>query len=312
MKTPSPFYDLYNERAFSDKFEAMFGFITQNWKPLLKYGTFCVLLLCAILGYVQVEMMSDMTSNEQVLSKLQLRSQQEMLLVKFGIQFVCSFTATVFLYAVIFASMKMYLLNGKSISGTTFVEFRPFLLDSAKRVLPVLLFNVGLTILVFSACFVFLYLIIYHVFVSIIIFLLVLLLLLPLIIFQCVYVFEPISFWKALGRTFKLGFNHWGSLFVISFILLACVGAISSFAGLPSSLLGLLYRESGGSVLLFLSSFLATTFQYYIIFMLFIPVQVGLIYQYGSMATQDDSMEYVDNIDQAEKEMSEKSEESTR
>lgn len=225
----------YKERDFGEKFNVTFEFVKQNWKVLLRYALYGVLPL-AFVGALSLnslmQTMVDATSG----NTLPGDELNYSMLFSYSLLLPTSLVAYIWIGTVVFSMMQFYNAHEEGLQGVTFQELKPYFKRNAWR-----LFKCGLVgTLVFSTLvviYVTLMIVIGSVglaaFMCFLAIAAVIAFCIPLILVTPTYIFEDISVWRAYVRGFHLGWNTWGGIFALGFVLSLLSNVVSFVFVMP-------------------------------------------------------------------------------
>ncbi len=235
-----PRFCLYMERTFSKKFDSTFGFVAENWRPLLKYVTLILLPVAIVQGVcLQLLMSAVMKGSESSTG--------------YVVQLAGSYLGTVVLYlvggmllaSVVYALMRLYLRREERLAGLSGAEFKSDLMFCLRREAKVTGVFVAMSVAMAIA------------FVAVVavaaaidslglvwlLFLLcigVLVVLMPLLLSFPAAVFADVTVWEAFRRAWRLGFGTWWGMLGFLAVLMMLVSTLSYMLCIPWSVCVLL------------------------------------------------------------------------
>ena len=204
MESQKPKIALYVKRPFGDKLNATMDFIKENWKPWLKFCTYLILPLCLI----QAISMNGIMGGAMGIAAAKEAGTNS--LAAIGMQFWVNY-----------GLMQIYNQREERLAGVTFADLKPFLFKNIRRLLVMVLFCIGLTIVVGIVMGI---LVVASPFTLLLTIPLLIACAVPLALFTPIYLFEEIGILAAFWKTFRLGFATWGGVFLVSLVM----GLISS------------------------------------------------------------------------------------
>lgn len=150
MESQKPKIALYVKRPFGDKLNATMDFIKENWKPMLKFCTYLILPLCLIqaisMNGIMGGAMGIAAAKEAGTNSLAAIGMQ--FWVNYGLMFLCYLVGSILLTSIIYGLMQIYNQREERLAGVTFADLKPFLFKNIRRLLVMVLFCIGLTIVV--------------------------------------------------------------------------------------------------------------------------------------------------------------------
>ena len=311
MQIERPKIELYEMRSFGEKFSAVFGFIRENFKLLLRACTYLLLPLCLVQGVVMEVMMKllapyytntfDMGEDVDVTQGMLLR---------FGASYVgygiCFLIGSTLLAGICYSMVKYYHKSPNRLRNTTLSDLKPIIIQVIKRsllmtvVLVALL--IGVLVLVISLAA-----IVSAPILAIIPILALFVCWLPASLALPVYVFEDKeTLFSSIARGIKLGFHSFWSLLGLMFVIGFLTNILSSFTSIPWYILTVVK-----SVLLATdttqSSFAASPVYSFFVYLSSVFMNFGmyltmtistfaLAFHYGSIAEEEDGFSVEDDI----------------
>ena len=311
MQIERPKIELYKVRSFGEKFSAIFEFIRENFKFLLRACTYLLLPLCLVQGFAMEMMMKvlapyynntfDMGGGADVAQSMMLRLGASYL--GYGI---CLLIGSTLLAGICYSMVKYYHKSPNRLRNTTLSDLKPLIVQVIKRsllmtvVLVALFIGVLVLIIFFTA-------IISAPILAIIPILALIVCCLPVSMALPVYVFEDKeTLFSSILRGLKLGFHSFGSLFGLMFVIGFLTNILSSFTSIPWYILTVVK-----SVLLATdttqSSFATSPVYSFLVYLSSVFMNFGmyltmtistfaLAFHYGSIAEEEDGFSVEDDI----------------
>jgi len=215
--------ELYRQRTFSEKLNATFDFIRENWKPLLKYSFYLIMPICLVQTFAMNSVMFgiiDSTGGRLVGSSADLA-------VNGGIFVICCMIGMSLLSGLIYAMMQTYSTHTDGLQNAVFGDFKEHLVRNALRYLGLNLLIIMFAALLASLTVSFATLISpVTLSITVPIILLFTFLMIPLVLIFPTYLFERyITVLGAIKKAWKLGISSfWGMLgFLIVLYFIASV-----------------------------------------------------------------------------------------
>lgn len=238
MKTTQrPRFQLYKDRTFSQKFDATFAFMQENWRPMCKYLLMFILPICIVCGlgfsnFVRQSM--DFNAMDSDGTEAQIVS----FIVNYGITCLTGMVAGWVAFSMTYALMQCYAERQERLAGVTWAELKPFFLRALRREAGVvglyLAMGVGLVALIVGTIVLLqlaglaltvVYLLAYSV------------VILPLLLALPIAVFEDISAVQAVAKAWRLGFATWGAMFCFTAVITIIIYFLSTMISMPFSML---------------------------------------------------------------------------
>jgi hypothetical protein len=226
--------EYYRQRTFSEKLNATFDFIRENWKPLLKYTFYLIMPVCLIQTFAMNSLISGYLG---FLARSMTGSGDPIpfsFLVNYGAVIICSLAGAAIISGMVYSMMHTYAIRENRLQHVTLNDFRENLVANAWKCMRIFLF------------FIFVYVIIIFIIafmaavstVSLIItipaFILSVLCIIPLMMLMPVYIFErDIRFTDAVRKAWKLGMGTLGGLIGLMIVLGIISSVIQTITMLP-------------------------------------------------------------------------------
>ncbi|MBW4728416.1 hypothetical protein [Prevotella melaninogenica] len=311
MQIERPKIELYKVRSFGDKFSAIFEFIRENFKFLLRACTYLLLPLCLVQGFAMEMMMKvlapyytntfDMGEDVDVAQGMLLRLGASY--VGYGI---CLLIGSTLLAGICYSMVKYYHKSPNRLRNTTLSDLKPIIIQVIKRsllmtVVLVALF-IGVLVLVISFAA-----IVSAPILAIIPILALFVCCLPASLALPVYVFEDKeTLVSSIARGFKLGFHSFWSLLGLMIVIGFLTNILSSFTSIPWYILTvvksvLLATDTTQSSFATspVYSFLVYLSSVFMNFGMYITMTIStfaLAFHYGSIAEEEDGFSVEDDI----------------
>ena len=303
MQIERPKIELYKVRSFGEKFSAIFEFIRENFKFLLRACTYLLLPLCLVQGFAMEMMMKVLDMGEDV-------DVAQGMLLRFGVSYVgygiCLLIGSTLLAGICYSMVKYYHKSPNRLRNTTLSDLKPIIIQVIKRsllmtVVLVALFIVVLVLIISFAA------ITSAPILAVIPILALVVCCLPVSMALPVYVFEDKeTLFSSILRGLKLGFHSFWSLFGLMFVIGFLTNILSSFTSIPWYILTVVK-----SVLLATdttqSSFAASPVYSFFVYLSSVFMNFGmyltmtistfaLAFHYGSIAEEEDGFSVEDDI----------------
>ena len=218
----------YKERSFGDKFNVIFEFIKQNWRPIFRYvsyGAMPLSLLGALSLSVLLGNMAQMAS-ESASDMAQIYP----FFASYLAVVVTASLATWWVATVMYTLMQVYNERKEGLEGVTFPYLKPLFKHNAWRVFKLamvlaILITIYIVLAVASSFI--------HWALCTLLFLGLFALLIPLLLVSPVYMYEPVGIWPALQRGIRLGWKTWGGIFGLGFVTALMASVVQGIVALP-------------------------------------------------------------------------------
>ena len=222
--------ELYKVRTFSDKFADTFSFISENWKPLLKY----TVAILAPFSILQAFFLNSMFASTFIGMADTLNSASTdaivALCVNYCVLVVLSVVGIVLLASSVYGLMDVYARRPERLMGMSFALLRPSFGRIAKRLALAVLavFVLFLPVLGLAGFFVYSFpgaiLAAYAALLAVSV---------PLAFVFPVCSFEDVPLLSAVKKSLVLGFKTWGGTAVLLFITAMLVSVVLTVATIP-------------------------------------------------------------------------------
>lgn len=312
MESQKPRIDIYVKRPFSEKMNASFDFVKENWKPMIKYITYLLLPLSLLQALSLNGFMGSYMGMASEITKRgtdtdSLLSALPMLGLNYAAMMLCYWVGAILLTALIYAMMKTYGKREERLEGITLSELKPLLMHNVVALIKMSLFTFLLMLIVLTIVF---GLAVLTPFTLILTIPLLIACAVPLSLFAPVYLLEDISLIEALKKAYRLGFATWGGVFVITLVMSIIASILQGVIGTPWSVALMVKNifslseggdaaasSAGYGFVLYLFGIL----QCYGAYLASVFTILGVTYQYGHASEVVDSVSVEDDIEHFEK-----------
>ena len=310
MQIERPKIELYQVRSFGEKFSAIFEFIRENFKFLLRACTYLLLPLCLVQGFAMEMMTKVLAPYYTNTFDVGEDADVESMMLRLGASYVgygiCLLIGSTLLAGICYSMVKYYHKSPNRLRNTTLSDLKPLIIQVIKRsllmtVVLVALFIVVLVLIISFAA------ITSAPILAIIPILALIVCCLPVSMALPVYVFEDKeTLFSSILRGLKLGFHSFGSLFGLMFVIGFLTNILSSFTSIPWYILTVVK-----SVLLATdttqSSFATSPVYSFLVYLSSVFMNFGmyltmtistfaLAFHYGSIAEEEDGFSVEDDI----------------
>ena len=253
MEYDKPKIEFYRQRTFSEKMNAVFDFIRENWKPLLKYSFYLIIPVCLIQSYA-VNSISGSLFSQLLDSENIFNNSMSNILSGYGIILLCRLMGSAIMAGMIYAMMQTYAVRENRLQNVTINDFKSILISNVWKYI----------CMIFALIIIFIFIAfimgIFSAILSSISFLLVIPILLaflcfliPLMLVIPTYIFErDITFFDAIAKAWKLGFStFWGmiGLMIVLYIILYVIQKVASIPWSATALISMLFSKTSETVM---------------------------------------------------------------
>ncbi|MDR1524521.1 MAG: hypothetical protein LBS79_04550 [Tannerella sp.] len=234
-KYRKPKIEFYRRRTFSEKMNATFDFIRENWKPLLKYTFYLIMPVCLVQTFAMnsfisgyIELLSSAGGGGTLFSA-------NSTLVHYGVLMLCSLVGSAIIAGMVYALMQTYATRADGLAHITLDDFKENLVRNIWKILFISLFLIFiLSAIILAATFLAVVVSTISLFITIPLIFLCLLLLLPLMMIVPVFIFErDIRFSDAVKKAWRLGMSALGGMLALIFVLGVISSVIQTVTMLP-------------------------------------------------------------------------------
>lgn len=220
--------EFYKERTFGDKFNVIFEFIKQNWRPIFRYVSYGVMPLSLLGGLSLSVLLGNMAQMATGIGD-DMGQMVPFFASYLGVVAVASLAGW-WVATVMFSLMQVYNERKEGLEEVTFSYLKPLFKHNAWRVFKL---AVVLTILVTIYIALAVATGFIHWTLCAVLFLGLLVMIIPLMLVSPVYMYEPVSIWTALQRGVRLGWKTWGGIFGLGFVTALMASVAEGIVGLP-------------------------------------------------------------------------------
>lgn len=217
----------YKERTFGEKFDAVFSFMKQNWRYMIKY----ILYGAIPLSLVAALSMDKFFSSALAMEKSQNDIPGTMFFVNYGFLVIVSLLSCLWIGSLVFSYIQLYNDGEKGLEGSTFEDLKPYIKRNAWRMVKCSLVLIVLSLVVLGIIIGSFVLNVWGL--SLLLIVLTLIIIVPVLMFMPTYIFEDISVWRALSRGVWVGWNTWGGIFALGFVLSLIANVVSMVFVMP-------------------------------------------------------------------------------
>lgn len=286
---------LYKIRSFGQKIGDTFGFVSENFKPLLKYTFLLLLPVALVMGLAMYGYANGLALMSKQMAKNGDATVDEVMdfVMSVGGIFLLAVLGYTLLYSIVYGLMRVYGERENGLKNLVWSEFKPTFLRMLGRTVKLAIFWVLFAILLVAALvsvvafgvkeFGFVALIpIYAVLIAVLV---------PLSLMAPIYLFEDdATLITSLTKSLRLGFKTWGGIFAVTIVLSLIVGLVAGIVSLPWTIalvMKSMFVATGGGdgfseTLIFnIVLYLLSVLQAFVSFLCYSVPIIGLAYQYG-------------------------------
>ena len=311
MEYLNPKIKFYKERTLGEKLSVVFDFLRETWKPFLKFSFYLILPICLFQSFVLNSSMSKIYSMGYNMGAGDEGIDFYPVILSYFLYFLFVLLGTSVLNAMVYSLISEYDQRETRLMNITLQDFKSSLMKKIVKLLRAYLLFVGALVLGGLLAFLLLSIFSSPVFRVLFVLLLIvivigmLFIMVPLNLFMPIYLFEDISFWEALKKTFKYGFSHWGGTFIIVFIFGLLANIISSVTMMPwyvmmmvGQVLSITEQGTGinASIWYQFISYLLGILQSYGMYASYMLTSVGIAFQYFHIREKKEGITMDTNI----------------
>ena len=239
MEYQKPRIEFYRQRTFSEKLNATFDFIRENWKPLLKYSFYLIMPICLVQTFAINSFLGNyislLSSTNGRLFDYSLGNSLFNFLASYGIMMFCVFIGTAILSAMIFAMMQTYAVRENRLQDITLNDFKDKLIKNIwKYVVIFIILVIEYIFIAFFTVFIGAIVVLISSFLASLLIIAVMICVIPLMMIIPVYIFErDISIIDAVKKAWILGAKTIWSMIGLLIILYIIAGIIQTVTMMP-------------------------------------------------------------------------------
>lgn len=316
MELTLPKIELYKTRTFSEKLSDTFNFLRENWRPIAKYFLYLMVPASIVLAFFMNHFWSGymgIIMNAEGIGTGQVQSELLSFGLNAGITLLLFLIASVVLFAMLFALMRLYRVREQRLQGLTTEEFKTEMMVCLKRaaILMATCFGIGFVMLLVLGLVMALGFSLHPAvgFLAMLAFYVVLIVVaVPLMLVEPIYMMEDqTGIVEALRKAWRLGFATWFGIFGVTFVIGLLASVVQTVTMGPWYIMFIIKtvftvsNDLDGS---FVNSFAYTFFEYLtcileclgmLLSMVF--TTIGLTIQYGHASDKIDGTGVAQNIE---------------
>ena len=306
MESPNPPIKFYKVRDFSEKLNATFDFLRENWQSLLQFSFYLILPICLLQSFAINAMMRFSLAMGYESTYDSPTESLNALMQNVGIYMILILLGTSVVYAMTFSLMAAYERRDNRLLHIQWQDFKPSMIRNTLKALRLFLFTIccaslAVTLIIWLAV-----ISTWTLILTIMAFLTgFIALMVPFSLMMPVYLFEDIRFVEALKKSFKYGFSAWGGTFVIVFVFGFLANIVSGVTMMPwyiVLLMGDAFSLSGqdtgmnASLTYQFITYLLGILQAYGMYLSLILSSVGIAFQYFHLREKNEGKSVDENI----------------
>jgi len=285
-----PRIEFYRQRTFSEKLNATFEFIRENWKPLLKYAFYLIMPICLIQSFAMnsfFDVYLGAIKNSTVTSSFD--SSIYSIAVSYGAILLCSMIGMALISGLIYAMMQTYATRENRLLDVVLNDFKDALTRNAWKYLRVVFLSMFASLFVVFAMAVLAYVSTMTLILTIPLFIALMILMVPLMMIIPVYIFErDIKLFGAIKKAWKLGMaTLWGmlGLMIVLYIISSVIQSVTMMPWYLTIVIGSVFSIASDStvdqlVIYKFSVYILGLIQSFGMYVSMIIGIVGLAFQY--------------------------------
>jgi hypothetical protein len=229
-----PKIEFYRQRNFSEKMNATFDFIRENWKVLLKYTFYLIMPVCLIQTFAMNSFIGDYFGLLSSATGRGFSGSMAGVLGNYGALTLCSLIGSAIIAGMVYAMMQAYATRENGLRQITLNDFKENLVANAWKIIRISLFLIFICTILVSAVILLATLSTVSLFLTVPLFIVFLLLLIPFIMVVPVYIFErDLRFYDAIRKAWLLGTKTLGGMIAFLIVLSIISSVIQTVTMLP-------------------------------------------------------------------------------
>ena len=306
---------LYKIRRFGEKIGDTFAFVSENFKPLMKYLTYSMLPMSLLMGlamngYVNgiVGAMPNFASAAGGGSAAAGDFGLTGLLLSSAGMLLVTLLAYPLMEAVVYGLMRVYGERENRLKNLAWSELKPMFMHLLKRAFVLMAFVLGVLLVIGAIAFLLSYLT--GIAMLFVVYIVLIVLMFPLLLMVPIYLFEDdATLLGALKKSMVWGFRTWGGIFAVVIVLVLLMYIVVSIVSLPwgiALVAKMVFGLEGGGANFVTSpafsfiTYLLSVLNAFVSFLCYAVPQIGLAYQYGHAAEKFDHVTVDTDIEQFE------------
>ena len=228
--------EFYRQRTFTEKMNATFEFIRENWKPLLKYSFYLIMPVCLVQSLAMNAFFNSYNNIKDFTQESPIAANSDVygFIANYGIWMLCMLIGMSIISGMIYAMMQTYSVRENKLENLQLDDFKNLLIRNTWKYIRIML-----ALILYS--FVALMLIVMMMtpgasstLITIVITIALLACLVPLLMMIPVYIFErDITFLNAIGKAWRFGSKTLGGLIGLVVVMNVIASVIRSVTMMP-------------------------------------------------------------------------------
>jgi hypothetical protein len=238
MENQKPRIEFYRQRTFSEKLNATFDFIRENWKPLLKYSFYLIMPVCLVQTFAMNSFVNGYAN--LVLSSMNSSSNYfgnsvYSFAASYGVLLFCLLIGSAILSGLVYAMMQTYATRENRLQDITIDDLKERLAGNAWKCLRISFFLIFVYLVIIAFAGLLAVLVsVYSLILTVPLFIVFVLCLIPLMMLIPAYIFEHgISFSGAVRKAWKLGTATLGGMIGLMIVLYIIASVIQTVTLMP-------------------------------------------------------------------------------
>jgi MFS family permease len=234
MENQKPGIEFYRQRAFSEKLNATFDFIRENWRPLLKYTFYLIMPICLVQTFAMNAFFNGYLDFVLPIGGY-YGSSVYGFAANYGVLLFCALIGSALLSGLVYAMMQTYATRADRLQNLTLNDFKERLVGNVWKCLHISFFLIFVFIaLVALAGLLAVLVSSYSLILTIPLLILFIICLIPFMLLVPVYLFErDITIPNALRKAWKLGTATLGGMIGLMIVLSIITSVIQTVTLLP-------------------------------------------------------------------------------
>ncbi|MDR3252502.1 MAG: hypothetical protein LBT35_02940 [Tannerella sp.] len=242
--------EFYRQRTFSEKMNATFDFIRQNWKVLLKYTFYLIMPICLIQTYAMNSFFASVFKLSAT-NDIGIIGGVEGFIANYGILVLCYLVGSALLSSLVYALMKTYATRENSLHDVVFADFKDILIRDFWKIIRLLLFIILVYVVIVAIAAVLVATVSpWSLVLTIPIILAVLFGAVIISMILPIYLFEKITLWQALLKAWRLGITtFWGmlGLMIVLYIISSVIQTVTMMPWYILTIIGGVFSTMSGA-----------------------------------------------------------------
>ena len=255
MEEIKPKIEFYRQRTFTEKMNATFAFIRENWKPLLKYSFYLIMPLCLVQTFAMNSFFDTYVNlmTGSALGTGSFSGSLSSVVANYSIWIFCMLLGGAIMSGVIYSMMQTYAKRENRLINVTLDDFKDNIVRNTWKYLRIFLLFIFAYIIILSIMVLMAFISGYTLIITIPIFITCMLLVIPLMMVFPISIFEEkISFTGAILKAWKLGTSTlWGMLgfIIVLNIISSVIQTITMMPWYIAEMVGMVFSLTSESMI---------------------------------------------------------------